>query len=313
MLMNMSGLRDLELRHLLALDTVAREGTFGRAAERLGYTQSAISQQIAALERVVDGRVFDRPGGPRPVELTPLGDRLLRGARDLLRRVDALDLDLERFRTGEVGRLTIGTFQSTSTALLPELVAELRGQFPELEINVVESDDDDVLAERLRRGELDLSFTAGPFGPDVDGIALLDDPFVVVARPGQFGPGPVSVSQLADWPLIGQPPHTACQLANENALRERGLDPDYVFRTSDNTTVTAMVRSGLGVAVLPLLCVEADDPRLALHSIEPSMPDRPIGLAWRAGRTRSPVAERFIELARAAGGELARRPLPVLG
>lgn len=311
--MFMSGLRDLELRHLVALDAVAQEGTFGRAASRLGYTQSAISQQIAALERLVDGKVFDRPGGPRPVELTPLGDRLLAGARELLGRVEAIDIDLERFRTGEVGRLTIGTFQSTSAALLPLLVAELRGQHPNIELNMVESDDDDALAERLRRGELDLSFTAGDWGQDFEDIALLDDPFVVVARPGQFAAGPVPIAELADEPLIGQPPHTACQLANEHALRDRGLDPDYVFRSSDNTTVTAMVRSGLGVAVLPLLCVEADDPRLAIHSIEPAMPDRPIGLAWRAGRTLSPVAERFVELAAKAGAELAGRSQPTSG
>ncbi len=308
----MASLRELDVRHLQALDTVAREGTFGRAATSLGYTQSAISQQIATLERLVDGRVFDRPGGPRPVELTPLGARLLEGAREVLGRIDALDADLERFRTGEVGRLTIGTFQSTSTALLPLLVAELRSHFPEIEISGFETDDDDALAERLRRGELDLSFTAGDWGSDFEQIPLLDDPFVVVARPGQFAPGPVPVSVLAGEPLIGQPPQTACQLANETALRERGLDPNYVFRSGDNTTVTAMVRSGLGVAVLPLLCVEADDPRLALHPVEPSMPDRPIGLAWRAGRTLAPVAERFVELAGRAGAELAARPVPLL-
>ena len=79
MLMFMVALRELELRHLVALDAVATEGTFARAAERLGYTQSAVSQQIAALERAVGEKVFDRPGGPRAVELTPFGAELLRG------------------------------------------------------------------------------------------------------------------------------------------------------------------------------------------------------------------------------------------
>ena len=69
----LSAFSSLELRHLLALDAVASEGTFGRAAERLGYTQSAVSQQIAALERAIGGAVFDRPGGPKPVRITPLG------------------------------------------------------------------------------------------------------------------------------------------------------------------------------------------------------------------------------------------------
>ena len=89
MVMIMPALRELELRHLIALDAVATEGTFGRAAVRLGYTQSAVSQQIAALERIVGGSLFDRPGGPRPVALTPLGELVLIHARDIIDRVDA--------------------------------------------------------------------------------------------------------------------------------------------------------------------------------------------------------------------------------
>ena len=75
--MDVIDLRQLDLKHLVALDAVADTGTFGRAAERLGYTQSAVSQQIASLERILGDKVFDRPGGPRPVALTPLGAELL--------------------------------------------------------------------------------------------------------------------------------------------------------------------------------------------------------------------------------------------
>lgn len=304
--MFMTGLRDLELKHLIALDAVANEGTFGRAAEHLGYTQSAVSQQIAALERLVDGRVFDRPGGPRPVELTPLGQRLLDGARDLLGRVDALDHDLERFRNGEVGRLTIGTFQSMSATVLPRVVARLRAEHPDVELTVVESDLDEELDRGLDRGELDLSFAIDDRGR-ADGIThLLDDPFVLVARPGQFPDGPVPVGDLAGLPHVGQP-HCSCQVRTEVGLRDRGLEPDYVFRSADNGTVIAMVRAGLGVAVLPLLCVDPEDPRTSLHRLTPAIPDRRIGVAWRAGRTLSPLAERFIELAVEAGREVAAK------
>src|SRR6187402_1514338 len=93
-------LRDLEVRHLIAFDAVSTEGTFGRAAEKLGYTQSAISQQIAALEKVVGGKLFDRPGGPRPVEITPLGSEVLDVARDLLGRVESAGHRIDRFRSG---------------------------------------------------------------------------------------------------------------------------------------------------------------------------------------------------------------------
>ena len=159
--MDMRQLRDLELRHLVALDAVATEGTFGRAATRLGYTQSAVSQQIAALERLVGGAVFDRPGGPRPVELTPLGKLVLGHARDVIARVDATGEAVERFLAGEVGRIDVGTFQSVSNVLLPAIVRRLRSEHPDLDIRLFEHEDTDSGAAAVLAGELDLTFAVG--------------------------------------------------------------------------------------------------------------------------------------------------------
>jgi DNA-binding transcriptional LysR family regulator len=104
--------------------------------------------------------------------------------------------------------------------------------------------------------------------------------------------------------LIGQH-ENSCQLINEAGLRAAGLDPTYVFRTNDNGAVSAMVRSGMGVAVMPLLCTEPEDPRIALHPLVPPIPDREISIAWRAARTLSPTAERFVDLAVASSGQVA--------
>ena len=304
----MVNLREIELRHLEALDAVAAEGTFARAAERLGYTQSAVSQQIAALERILGERVFDRPGGPRPVVITPLGAKLLESGRELLARVDAMSLDLDLFRTGSVGQLSIGTFQSTSATLLPNIVSRMRDTYPSLELQVFETDMDDELERGLASGELELTFWVGDPPAGADGVHLLDDPFVLLARPGQFPDGPVSLDGVSAEPMIGQHPNS-CQLINEAGLRAQGIEPNYVFRTGDNGTVAAMVRAGMGVAVMPLLCVEAEDPRIAIHPIEPGIPDRSISLAWRSNRTLSPAADRFIQLAVDAGRELRGRTL----
>jgi DNA-binding transcriptional LysR family regulator len=309
--MNVSSLRELEIKHLVAFDAVAAEGTFGRAAERLGYTQSAISQQIASLERLVDGKLFDRPGGPRPVELTPLGEQVLAAARDLLARIDAVAEGIDRFRTGEVGRITVGTFQSISATVLPLVVGRMRLEHPDVEIRAFESDLDHELEEALERGELDVSFVVAELAGPYERRHLFDDPFVVVARPGQFPDGPVALDDLADEPMVGQHANS-CQLMNEAGLRAAGLEPHYVFRTNDNGTVAAMVRAGMGIAVMPLLCVEPEDPRIALHPIAPAMPSRSISLAWRADRSMSPVAERFIELAIAESVEFDRRSVPVV-
>src|SRR4051794_38248255 len=95
------GVVDVELRHLTTLTAVVDEGSFGRAASRLGYTQSTVSQHIAALERAVGGRIFDRPGGPRRVQLTPLGEVMLTHAAELLAGAGAMHTAVERFKAGK--------------------------------------------------------------------------------------------------------------------------------------------------------------------------------------------------------------------
>ena len=305
--MVMPTIRDLDMRHLLALDAVATEGTFAKAAERLGYTQSAVSQQIASLEKAVGEKVFDRPGGPKPVELTPFGAALLEGGRDLLARVEALGAELERFRSGDAGRLTIGTFQSVSSAVLPRVLGRFRSARPDVDVQLFETDVDQELEEHLERGQTEVSFLVGaglhPERTDFETRHLLTDPFVLVARPEQFAPGPVKVDALFDEPMIGQHPNS-CQLLNEAGLRTAGLDPTYVFRSNDNGTVAAMVRAGMGVAVMPLLCTEPDDPRTVLHPLDPPIAGRQVSIAWRAGRTLSPAARAFIDLTTTICAEL---------
>src|SRR5260221_5471595 len=120
----------LELRHFIALKTIAEEGTFGRAAERLGYTQSAISQQIAMLERIVGQRLIDRPGGPRPVSLTEAGELLLRHADAHSARLQGAQGELAALDAGESGPLRIGTYQSVGARVLPELLREFMAEWP---------------------------------------------------------------------------------------------------------------------------------------------------------------------------------------
>ncbi|MGH9134043.1 MAG: LysR family transcriptional regulator [Ilumatobacteraceae bacterium] len=292
----MPGLRELEMRHLFALDAVATEGTFGRAAERLGYTQSAVSQQIASFERLVGGSLFDRRGGPRPVELTPLGEIVLEHAREILRRIDTVADDIDRFHAGDVGRLDIGTFQSISVAVLPNVIRELRRDHPGLDVRPIESDDEDVLVAKLFDGELDLTFMVGALPAELDGRVLYRDPFVVVAPIDAVDEGPMSVRRVASEPMIGQYDN-ACHRAMESGLRAAGCTPEYVFRTNDNSAVVAMVRAGMGMAVMPLLALDLNDTTVALRPLDPPLAERVISLVWRRDRSLSPAAERFIAIA----------------
>src|SRR4051795_10049645 len=112
LIMTTDRLLGIELRHLVALQAIAEHGSFGRAAKALGYTQSAISQQVAALERAVGGRVIEGPGGPKPVTLTEAGELLLRHAEAIVARLKAAQADLAAFAAGAAGPLRVGTYQS---------------------------------------------------------------------------------------------------------------------------------------------------------------------------------------------------------
>ena len=117
--MSADGLVGVEARHLAALQAIAEERSFSRAAERLGYAQSAVSQQIATLERAVGLKLVERPGGPRPVSLTEAGEVVLRHADRLLARLGALRADLDQLVAGESGTIRVGTFQSAGARILP--------------------------------------------------------------------------------------------------------------------------------------------------------------------------------------------------
>ena len=301
----LSAFSSLELRHLLALDTVAVEGTFGRAAERLGYTQSAVSQQIAALERAIGGAVFDRPGGPKPVRITPLGKLVLTHARDLLDRAQATADAIERFKAGE-GRIDIGTFQSVSNVLLPEIVMQLRAEHPAVDLRVFE---EETAVDRLLAGELDLTYWVGPIDGPIESAKLLDDPYVLVSRRGDFPDGPVHCEQLDGVQLVSFP-RLLCDMGRvEDAFSSLGVNPVVVFRTADNGAVMSMVRAGMGAAVMPLLAVDIhpDDNVLCTHELLPPIAPREVCVMWQAGRTLSPLARRVIDISRSVAEAVAER------
>ncbi|WP_284435943.1 LysR family transcriptional regulator [Streptomyces sp. TUS-ST3] len=297
---------NIEVRHLAAMAAIAEEGSFGRAAVRLGYTQSTVSQQIAALERTVGGPVFDRPGGPKPVRLTPLGSVVLDHGRALLAKAQALADAVERFQAGD-GRIDIGTFQSVSSMILPSVVRRLRDEHPGCDIRLSEEE-----PEQPQLGDLDLLFYDGRIDGDVEHRKLLDDPYLLVAGAGVFPEGPVPLERLDGLPMVAWP-LTCDQPAMEQAVARSGARPRVVFRSAVNDTLLSMVRAGLGSALLPWLVVlGADvlsDDRLRVHELRPSLPPREIHLHWQAGRIHSPLAARAVDIAVEVAAELPPPPV----
>jgi DNA-binding transcriptional LysR family regulator len=299
---------DVELRHLRALRAVAEEGSFIGAADILGFSQAAISQQISGLERAVGQALFDRPGGPRPVTLTPAGRLLLRYADEIAGELEAAEHDLSDLVSGTAGRLRVGTYQSVSVQLLPEIVATLRQAAPGLSISLVEEDEQHRLIELLLAGEIDVTFLAGAGGPLEDPrlemTVLGIDPFVAVLQadgplareyPGRELPA----ASLEGLPMVGQHP-CDCQQQIDDSLRACGLRPRYVFRSNDNGALQGMVRAGMGPAVMPLLAVDRTDPGIVVKHLDPPVEPRTIIVAVPKGTTTMAAADRLIKISKSA-------------
>jgi DNA-binding transcriptional LysR family regulator len=291
--------RGLEFRHLTAFEAVARAGSFARAADELEYTQPAVSQQVAALERAVGQRLFDRRTGPRRVELTEAGELLLGHVRAIQGRFSAARADMEAYAAGRGGRLRVGTFQSTSARILPELVRKFAAAWPLVHVELTERSDDQDLLELVDRGHLDVTFAMLPLaqGP-FDHTELLRDPYVlVIPRDGTIEANIAELDDLGRIPLIAYRNCRSSPLA-EGYLRSQGIEPQVVFRSDDNSAVQALVRAGLGAALSPRLAVDLDDPGVEVLELDGLIPPRLLALVWSRNRYRSPAQEAFTELAR---------------
>ena len=304
----------IELRHLAALKAVADEGSFRGAATQLGYTQSAISQQIATLERIIGAKLLERPGGPRAVSLTEAGRLVLRHAEAITARLKAAEADVAAIVDGGAGRLRVGTFQSAGARIVPPLLRQFAVSWPGVEVQLEESASDPILLDGVERGDLDLTFAMPPLreGP-FEMVELMRDPWVLlVPRDSQLATRtePLTLREVADLPLIA--PRLCASLEQIHAhFRARGLEPNYVYHLDENNIVHGMVAAGAGFALIPKLAVDPNDERVVELPLGPRVPPRVIALAWHRDRYRLPAAEAFVELAQELCVELEQSVEPV--
>lgn len=289
----------LELRNLIALVAVASERSFGRAADRLGYTQSAVSQQIAALERSVGLRLIERPGGRRPVDLTEAGERLARHAERIVSSVQLASAEMASLADGRTGRLRVGMYQSIGVRLLPGIVSRLAETCPDLELETIESGDDRELLAGLAAGELDLSFIVVPVTDErVETLELRSDPYclVVPADTELALRGEVELAELASLELVS---FRSCRSERhvEAHLAGLGIQLDPFFRSDDNGVLQALVAEGSGSALLPRLAIDESDPRVTVIDLDGQVPARVIALGWSRDRGLAPAARRFVDAA----------------
>src|SRR4051794_13232881 len=289
--MERNGFLGIELRHLAALEAVARTRSFGAAARELGYTQSAVSQQIAHLERQIGQRLVDRPGGPRPVDLTDAGRLLLRHADAIVAQIDAAQADMAAFAEGAAGPLRVGIYQSVGPRILPGLLRGFKQDWPRVGVSVREETDAADLLRLLEHAELNLASAALPLpeGP-FDAEEVLRDPYVLLVQAGselaQRETAP-SFRELANLPLvawrhIGEP---------ETYLRGRVPNLNVIFRSDDNGTLVGLVAEAPATPAGPHPAVNPRNPANAAPPFGTPIPPRPLASAWPPTPTPTPPPE----------------------
>jgi molybdate transport repressor ModE-like protein len=293
------GWAGVELRHLLALRAVAEEGSLAAAARRLGYSQPAVSQQLAALERLLENRLVDRRGGVREARLTDAGRLVLAHASAILARAQVADVELRDLGGGRFATIRLGLFPSVGARIVPPLLQRLVHSWPELDIKLVEAASDRKLLEQIEAAELDLAFAMlplreGPFAA----VEVIHDPYVVLVAatsPLAKRRRALRPTELARLQLIG---FRHAQAYPHEFLEAHGVATRVRFRSDDNETVVGLVAAGLGGALVPQLTVDPARKDVVQLSVAGALPARRIGLVWHQDRELPQPATDLIELAR---------------
>jgi molybdate transport repressor ModE-like protein len=295
----------VELKHLRALRAIAETRTFWAASQQLNSSLSTVSDHINELEALVGQRLVERSRGRRTVQVTEAGRLLLGHAEAIESRVHAAEADLRAYAAGEAGALRVGVYQSVENKILPEALRRFKAGWPDVDVQLTEDAVEATLVDAVEGGALDVTFSIEPIPDGPFAVRrLMRDPYVLLVPAGSArGGSRVSLSVLDGKPMVAYQ-HLRHQDLAEDFLRARGVRPKIVFRSNDNGTVQAMVASGLGMALAPLLAVDQNDPRIELQlPIEP-VPPRVLVVVWHRDRYRPPSAQAFVDTAIAVAGEI---------
>lgn len=241
------------MRYVVA---VAETGGFTRAAERCHVVQSALSHQIAKLEKELGARLFDRTS--RRVRLTPAGEAFLPAARQSLEAAERAAAEVAA-ATGEIrGTLALGAINTLASVDVPGLLRDFHERYPQVRISLT-SARSELLAEQVRRGTLDLAFlgvTPGFRAKGVRSRTLVRDRHVLVVAPGhpleeEGAAGPLELSRLAGETFVDFAAGSHARAQTEEAFAAAGLHRDVAFEASHWDFLAALVRNGMGVAMLP--------------------------------------------------------------
>jgi DNA-binding transcriptional LysR family regulator len=307
----------LNVGRLRVLSEVARRGSFSAAADALSYTQSAISQQIAALEAETGVTLLERH--PRGVRPTAAGKRLVEHTEGILAQLQAAEAELAAIAGLRGGQLRMASFPTAGATLMPLAIANFRARYPEVELMLAEGEPEEI-TPRLSAGELDLALLfefAGAGGrrrPRVEGfkrVHLLKDPmYLALPREHRLARrSAVRLQDLSEESWVQTSRASACARYVVRSCHAAGFEPRVSFESDDYQTVQGLVAAGVGVALIPELALSGAREDIVIRSLSPRPPVREVLVSVPNGARLAPAAPAMLEaLEAAAAGYQAHSP-----
>jgi DNA-binding transcriptional LysR family regulator len=297
----------LDVRRMRVLREVAARGSFSAAAEALNFTQSAVSQHVAALEREVGTQLVER--GARGVRLTEAGQLLVGHADAILARIECAEDELAALAGLRGGRLRLISFQSGGATLAPRAVASFHERHPDVELSMIEAEPAEA-AQRLRAGDADLALVYDHASipdllpSDLELVHLLDDRYEVILPAGHASAKRrrLGLADLSEEPWIASTGACGCRQITENVCREAGFQPKVAFEADETSAAQALVAAGVGVTLLPRLALTALHPGVVARTLT----DAPFRRVWAArleGAYASPAGDAMMQTIRDVADE----------
>jgi molybdate transport repressor ModE-like protein len=289
----------LDVRRMRVLREVAARGSFSAAAQALSFTQSAVSQHVAALEREAGTQLVERRRSG--VRLTEAGRVLVGHADAILARIESAEEDLAALAGLRGGRLRLMSFQSGGATLAPRAVAAFHERHPGIELSMLEAEPDEA-GERLRTGDVDLALvydhesTPGLLAPGLELCHLLDDRYDAILPAGHelAGRARLSLADLAGEQWVASTSLCGCRQITETMCREAGFEPRVAFEADDTMAAQALVAAGVGVALLPQLALTTVHPGVVARRLV-NAPARRIWAARLVDAYASPASDAMLQ------------------
>lgn len=302
----------LDVKRLRILREVAQRGSFSAAADELYLSQSAVSQQIATLEREVRMKLLDRTReGPK---LTEAGRVLVSHADAAIARLEEAERELAAIAGLEGGELRLASFPSASATLLTEAVSIFHERHPNVRLSIADAEPEESLP-RLRGGELDLAlsfdYPTVPSAEDRDlerTLILTESMHLAVPKRHPLAERQVvPMAELSDerW-LCGSRPSN-CGEVIFRACRDAGFEPNVGFESDDYHVMQGFISAGLGFTLLPDLALPTLRDDLVVRATDPPAPERRVWAATRAEGARSPATEEMVAILAEVGESFALR------